>query len=235
MRSSTSAQEDLYRQRRTEIVDAAERCVKVRGLHQLTLRDIAREYGKSLGNIYNYFPNKEAIIEALVERESMRFMALTTTPEDDRCVNFLERLERCAVRLVESYLDPEGLWLSIFSASEALVNERVRKIVIASNKRMQEYLLRQILVDEAHAEAEMTPERVRELEVQIVLTRTFCESLRGARFFHPDLDLEILKREAVRRIVDNTLSAMARGRGLTIPELLQRKSAELRRSLQTRS
>ena len=140
MRSSTSAQEDLYRQRRTEIVDAAERCVKVRGLHQLTLRDIAREYGKSLGNIYNYFPNKEAIIEALVERESMRFMALTTTPEDDRCVNFLERLERCAVRLVESYLDPEGLWLSIFSASEALVNERVRKIVIASNKRMQEYL-----------------------------------------------------------------------------------------------
>ena len=126
------------------------------------------------------------------------------------------------------------MWLSIFSASEALVNERVRKIVIASNKRMQEYLLRQILV-EAHAEDEMTPERVRELEVQIVLTRAFCESLRGARFFHPDLDLEILKREAVRRIVDNTLSAMARGRGLTIPELLQRKSAELRRSLQTRS
>ena len=102
-------------------------------------------------------------------------------------------------------------------------------------ENMQEYLLRQILVEEAHAEDEMTPERVRELEVQIVLTRTFCESLRGARFFHPDLDLEILKREAVRRIVDNTLSAMARVRGLTIPELLQRKSAELRRSLQTRN
>lgn len=197
MRSSTSAQEDLYRQRRTEIVDAAERCVKVRGLHQLTLRDIAREYGKSLGNIYNYFPNKEAIIEALVERESMRFMALTTTPEDDRCVNFLERLERCAVRLVESYLDPEGLWLSIFSASEALVNERVRKIVIASNKRMQEYLLRQILV-EAHAEDEMTPERVRELEVQIVLTRAFANRSAARGSF---IQISILKSSRERRFV----------------------------------
>ena len=59
---------DIVQQRRAEIVDAAERCVKAKGLHYLKLRDVARESGKSLGNLYNYFQNKEAIVEALVER-----------------------------------------------------------------------------------------------------------------------------------------------------------------------
>lgn len=66
--------ERLAEQHRREIVDAAERLVKGNGLHQLKLRDIAKESGKSLGNLYNYFQNKEAIIEALVEREKSRFL-----------------------------------------------------------------------------------------------------------------------------------------------------------------
>lgn len=41
--------ERLAEQHRREIVDAAERLVKGNGLHQLKLRDIAKESGKSLG------------------------------------------------------------------------------------------------------------------------------------------------------------------------------------------
>lgn len=58
----------LAERRRLEIIEAAERCVMKTGLHRLTLRDIAREQGGSLGNIYNYFANKEEIVEAIVER-----------------------------------------------------------------------------------------------------------------------------------------------------------------------
>ena len=43
--------ERLAEQHRREIVDAAERLVKGNGLHQLKLRDIAKESGKSLGAI----------------------------------------------------------------------------------------------------------------------------------------------------------------------------------------
>ena len=70
--------ERLAEQHRREIVDAAERLVKGNGLHQLKLRDIAKESGKSLGNLYNYFQNKEAIIEALVEREKSRFLMVVS-------------------------------------------------------------------------------------------------------------------------------------------------------------
>lgn len=61
--------ERLAEQHRREIVDAAERLVKGNGLHQLKLRDIAKESGKSLGNLYNYFQNKEAIISACRARK----------------------------------------------------------------------------------------------------------------------------------------------------------------------
>lgn len=81
--------ERLAEQHRREIVDAAERLVKGNGLHQLKLRDIAKESGKSLGNLYNYFQNKEAIIEALVEREKSRFLMV-----------FLKRLSRCQRRTI---------------------------------------------------------------------------------------------------------------------------------------
>lgn len=81
--------ERLAEQHRREIVDAAERLVKGKGLHQLKLRDIAKESGKSLGNLYNYFQNKEAIIEALVERERVASLWL-----------LLKRLSRCQGRTI---------------------------------------------------------------------------------------------------------------------------------------
>lgn len=82
--------ERLAEQHRREIVDAAERLVKGKGLHQLKLRDIAKESGKSLGNLYNYFQNKEAIIEALVEREKSRFLMVASQkiePFQGRTIN----------------------------------------------------------------------------------------------------------------------------------------------------
>lgn len=60
--------------RRQQILDAAQRCFKIHGFHRTTLRDIAREFGMSVGHIYNYFSNKEAIIEALVETQTQRFI-----------------------------------------------------------------------------------------------------------------------------------------------------------------
>lgn len=75
---------DMVQQRRAEIVDAAERCVKAQGLHQLKLRDVARESGKSLGNLYNYFQNKEAIVEALVERQTQAFLEMLRENESDK-------------------------------------------------------------------------------------------------------------------------------------------------------
>lgn len=65
--------------RRNQILDAAQRCFKKQGFHKTTLRDIAQEFGMSAGHIYNYFSNKEAIIEALVELRTQEFLDMIDT------------------------------------------------------------------------------------------------------------------------------------------------------------
>ena len=99
---------DMVQQRRAEIVDAAERCVKAQGLHQLKLRDVARESGKSLGNFYNYFQNKEAIVEALVERQTQAFLEMLRENESDKELDRDKRTRLCIERVVDAYLDPES-------------------------------------------------------------------------------------------------------------------------------
>jgi AcrR family transcriptional regulator len=55
--------------RESEIVEAAIRCVLRAGFHASTMDAIAREAGMSVGIIYRYFANKEAIIEAIIRRD----------------------------------------------------------------------------------------------------------------------------------------------------------------------
>ena len=57
--------ERLAEQHRREIVDAAERLVKGNGLHQLKLRDIAKESGKSLGNPTTISKTRKRLLKRL--------------------------------------------------------------------------------------------------------------------------------------------------------------------------
>src|SRR6195256_3232449 len=54
--------------RRTQILDAALICFAKRGFHQASMHDISAEAGISVGLIYRYFENKEAVIAAMADR-----------------------------------------------------------------------------------------------------------------------------------------------------------------------
>ncbi len=55
--------------RRSRILDAAERCFVRSGFHRTTMQDVAAEAGMSPGNLYRYFPSKDAIVVGLTERD----------------------------------------------------------------------------------------------------------------------------------------------------------------------
>ncbi|MCB8822223.1 TetR/AcrR family transcriptional regulator [Microvirga rosea] len=59
-------------ERHTRILDAAERCFVRSGFHRTTMQDVAAEAGMSPGNLYRYFPSKDAIVGALAERDRAR-------------------------------------------------------------------------------------------------------------------------------------------------------------------
>jgi AcrR family transcriptional regulator len=54
--------------RRGQIVSAAQNCVVRHGFHAASMGQIAAEAQMSVGQIYRYFPSKEAIVHAIVER-----------------------------------------------------------------------------------------------------------------------------------------------------------------------
>jgi TetR/AcrR family transcriptional repressor of uid operon len=54
--------------RRAQILNAAMLCFAKRGFHQASMHDISAEAGISVGLIYRYFENKEAVIAAMADR-----------------------------------------------------------------------------------------------------------------------------------------------------------------------
>src|SRR5205814_1800263 len=61
-------QTDSVSDRRCQILDAALVCFAKRGFHQTSMHDISAEAGISVGLIYRYFENKEAVISAMADR-----------------------------------------------------------------------------------------------------------------------------------------------------------------------
>jgi AcrR family transcriptional regulator len=79
------ANAQLQSDRRTEILDAAERCFARSGFHQASMQDICTEAGMSPGNLYRYFPSKEALIAGIAERNRAQaaadFAAVDAAPD----------------------------------------------------------------------------------------------------------------------------------------------------------
>src|SRR5215207_5973114 len=63
------ASTQLRSDRRTEILDAAQACFARSGFHRTSMQAICSEAGMSAGNLYRYFPSKEAIIAGIAERD----------------------------------------------------------------------------------------------------------------------------------------------------------------------
>jgi TetR/AcrR family transcriptional regulator, repressor for uid operon len=73
--ASTAAAIDPARDRRSRILDAAEACFARDGFHRTTMQDVAAECGMSQGNLYRYFPSKDAIVIGLTDRDRDEFIA----------------------------------------------------------------------------------------------------------------------------------------------------------------
>jgi AcrR family transcriptional regulator len=63
------ANTQLRSDRRAEILAAAQRCFAQNGFHQTSMQAICAAAGMSPGNLYRYFPSKEAIIAGIAERD----------------------------------------------------------------------------------------------------------------------------------------------------------------------
>ena len=119
--------------RRTQILDAAEDCVREYGFHRASISKISRASGMGAGHIYHYFANKEAIVAAIVARELER--VLTLTAEVQAADNMLEALALRTESGVLLNLDPQAAGLKLEIVAEASRNPAIAAIVHAADSR----------------------------------------------------------------------------------------------------
>jgi AcrR family transcriptional regulator len=179
--------------RRQQIIGAASACARRSGFHGASMAEIAQVAGLSVGQIYRYFANKEAIIAAIVARDmaemSEKFSELQGGPEP-----MLEAiLGKCATA-VDALYDPTRAALMLEVAAEAARNPSVAAIVKAADteeRRMQQDLLKQVLPPSCSER-----ERLARGEVLSILFEGM--SVRGVN--NPDAD-----REAISRVLRSVL------------------------------
>lgn len=106
----------LQSDRRMEILDAAERCFTRSGFHQASMQEICAEAGMSPGNLYRYFPSKEALIAGISERN--RADAMASFAQVGQAPDFFAGLAELARHHLVDRSDSEvGLCAEIMSES----------------------------------------------------------------------------------------------------------------------
>ncbi|UOZ03969.1 TetR/AcrR family transcriptional regulator [Amycolatopsis sp. WQ 127309] len=109
--------------RREQVLTAAAVLFGERGFHGSSMGELARRAGMSVGHIYHYFENKDAIIEALVDREMAQrpgaLAGLSQPAGDEQSV--VAQLENEVRRVLER--ERLALWLEILA--EAARNPQI--------------------------------------------------------------------------------------------------------------
>jgi len=132
--------------RRAQVLDAAVLCFGRSGFHGASMADIAAEASMSVGQIYRYFANKEAIIGSIVARdmtEAARLMEEMRARGGDAVEELVE-----VMRYKMAYLDdPVRAALSLEILAEAARNPRVAEIVRAADQMGRGWLRELMLRD----------------------------------------------------------------------------------------
>ena len=121
-----------------QILDATVRCVRLKGFHATSMTDIAREAKISVGVIYLYFENKEAILEAIASQDlaemRAKFDRFEGVAAEDLMDVMIEGLDEPLTR----HLDHEHGALALEMVVEAARNPKVQAIMQAIDHQGRE-------------------------------------------------------------------------------------------------
>jgi AcrR family transcriptional regulator len=88
------------------ILAAAERSMERYGLRRVSMNDVAAEAGLSRGSVYRYFPDRDALVDAVLARTAERFVAASKAAVD-RGRTLADQVAEGAVFIVRHRRDAE--------------------------------------------------------------------------------------------------------------------------------
>lgn len=163
---------------REQILSAAASCFRERGIKATTMQEIAKRAGISVGNFYNYFDGKDAIIDEFAQREVARLAR-----EIDEIVNGRVSLEEQRVRVKIEIIE------------EAARNGSMGDIVKRSNAQVRELIKK---MHRSRASADVSDE---EIEVMVEMDMALVDGMAFRLIAHPELDVERMINAIVKTVI----------------------------------
>jgi len=134
--SSSTKTADL---RRAQVIAAATTCFTREGFHAASMASIAAEATMSVGQIYRYFENKEAVIEALVA-EKLENLASRLAQANARSPDPLEQLLEVARHRADDIDQSKRAALLLEFLAEAARNPRIAAMLRMIDEAVRAYL-----------------------------------------------------------------------------------------------
>jgi TetR/AcrR family transcriptional regulator, repressor for uid operon len=129
MRTIDPAKQQAKRQ---QIIEAAIFCFAKQGFHATSTAQICAQAGMSPGNVFHYFPTKDAIIQAIAELDRLETgKALAALSE---ATNVIQGLQALAKDVLLAASDPAYAAISIEIAAEATRNKAVAALFATNDQ-----------------------------------------------------------------------------------------------------
>ncbi len=126
-------------EKRRHILEVAAACFGKRGFRGTGMAEICEAAGMSAGNLYRYFPSKEAMICALVDVEREETAALFRTVEDTD--DPLAAVTALLMRYLTLTTDASGHQLWLETLAEGARNPEVRAVLDRSDREVRPALV----------------------------------------------------------------------------------------------
>ncbi|MBN9422522.1 MAG: hypothetical protein BGO63_12485 [Candidatus Accumulibacter sp. 66-26] len=121
--------------RKAQVLDAATGCFRIHGFHNTSMAQISKAAGMSVGHIYHYFENKEAIISSIVDRELQYLLTICQRIRDKSGGGDLLRAATDADFVIHETVNYQDASLMLEIIAEAARNPAVAQIVQAADKK----------------------------------------------------------------------------------------------------
>ena len=173
------------RARRDQILTAAMKCFGENGFHASSMAELAKRAGMSVGHIYHYFESKDAIIEAIVDRDKEDEPSFLdeVSRADDVVAAIMDRLDEA----VERHLDRDRAALQLEVLAEAARNPRIAVKLHSADAAVRSRLIQVLSPRLASLDPREVADRVE------AIAATF-QGLVVRAVHNPDLDREAVVR-----------------------------------------
>ncbi len=117
-------------ERKNEILDRAAELFAKQGFDGTSTNDILKSVGIARGTLYYHFPSKEAIMDALIERQSLKLLDFAKAIADDKNIAVAERIFRAVTSL--NSLDESSIELMkhMHKPENSLMHQKMQKTII---------------------------------------------------------------------------------------------------------